>query len=217
MAASAGWWKPTLLLCFFGAETIVFGILAEDRNPFFSSSGTIIGDGYARCRFPNLTSTMGGLSVVSLLLTILAGHLAVFYPYATNNTNQQPAAAVPLLALFRSTSLVVFFLVAELVSASALAMLYGATIRQTHVVNYLVLRLAYDGTIRCRSTVTTDGHFGGGALLAMEATLMWLLCQLLALEARANYLDGLNGDVNKDDGGNNKKYDRDHVDFTEYA
>lgn len=58
---------------------------------------------------------MGGLSVVSLLLTILAGHLAVFYPYAANNANQQPAAAVPRLALFRSTSLIVFFVVAEYV------------------------------------------------------------------------------------------------------
>ncbi|XBI23158.1 hypothetical protein VPH35_064090 [Triticum aestivum] len=217
MAAFAGWWKPTLLLCFFGTQTIVFSILAEDRNPFFGSSGTIIGDGYARCRFPNLTSTMGGLSVVSLLLTILAGHLAVFYPYAANNANQQPAAAVPRLALFRSTSLIVFFVIAELVSASALAMLYGATIRQTHFVNYLVLRLAYDRTMRCPSTITTDGHFGCGALLAMEATLMWLVCQLLVLEARANYLEGLNGDNNKDHGGSNKKYDGDHVDFTEYA
>ena len=64
------------------------------------------------CEFSRLSVVMGILSVISLLITILIGHRAVFYPYPTNKTNQQPAT-VPRRALLRSTILIVFFIIAE--------------------------------------------------------------------------------------------------------
>ena len=33
------------------------------------------------------------------------------------------------------------------------------------------------------------GLFGGAAFLALDAALFWLVCQMLALNARADYLD----------------------------
>jgi hypothetical protein len=47
--------------------------------------------------------------------------------------------------------------------------------------------------------------FGGGALLALDAMLMWFVCLLMSLEARADYLD-LHGE-DENGAGNNKKLD----------
>jgi hypothetical protein len=33
------------------------------------------------------------------------------------------------------------------------------------------------------------GLFGGAAFLALDASLFWLVCQMLALNARADYMD----------------------------
>ncbi|VAH70424.1 unnamed protein product [Triticum turgidum subsp. durum] len=207
MAASA-WSKLALLLCYFGLKAFVFGIVAENKKPQFGT-GTVTGDGYVMCDFSRLSVVMGILSVISLLITILIGHRAVFYPYPTNKTNQQPAS-VPRRALLRSTILIVFFIIAELVSISALVMLVGATKTQAANLRYQ-LRIQPDGTMSCPSnTDKMDGHFGGGALLALDAALIWFICQLLALEARANYLDRLPGD-DEDYDDNNKKHDGDNV------
>ncbi|KAF7033982.1 hypothetical protein CFC21_045040 [Triticum aestivum] len=207
MAASA-WSKLALLLCYFGLKAFVFGIVAENKKPQFGT-GTVIGDGYVMCEFSRLSVVMGILSVISLLIAILIGHRAVFYPYPTNRTSQQPAT-VPRRALLRSTILIVFFIIAEVVSVSALVMLVKVTKAEAANLRYQQ-PMQPDGTMSCPSmTGKMDGHFGGGALLALDAALIWFVCQLLALEARANYLDRLPGDDEEDEE-NNKKHDGDIV------
>jgi hypothetical protein len=64
------------------------------------------------CELPRLSVAMGSLSVLSLLLTVLAGHFAVLYPYTgKKKTAHQPE--IPRRALFRKTSLTIFFVMAE--------------------------------------------------------------------------------------------------------
>ncbi|XP_051220871.1 uncharacterized protein [Lolium perenne] len=207
MDSSPGWLKRALIIFFFGVKAIIFGMVAENKLPVFGKS-IITGeddDSMVMCELPRLSVAMGSLSVLSLLLTVLAGHFAVLYPYTgKKKTAHQPE--IPRRALFRKTSLTIFFVMAELVSASALAMLFWATITEHANLRYMPTMLP-DGTLSCPSTAKTDGMFGGGALLALDATLMWFVCLLMSLEARANYLD-LHGGVQDDiDDGSKKKLD----------
>jgi hypothetical protein len=59
------------------------------------------------CELPRLSVAMGSLSVLSLLLTVVAGHIAVLRPYPANKKT------VPRRALLRKTGLAVFFVIAE--------------------------------------------------------------------------------------------------------
>jgi hypothetical protein len=83
-------------------------------------------------------------------------------------------------------------------------MLFWATITEHANLRYMPTMLP-DGTLSCPSTAKTDGMFGGGALLALDATLMWFVCLLMSLEARADYLDLHGGDRDDIDGGSKKK------------
>lgn len=58
------------------------------------------------CKFPSdPTIAMGSLSLVALVVAAIVGHVAIFFPYS--------GKSVPRGALFQSTSLTVFFVVAE--------------------------------------------------------------------------------------------------------
>jgi hypothetical protein len=58
------------------------------------------------CKFPSdPTIVMGSLSIVALAFATIVGHFAVFHSYS--------GKSVPRRALFQSTSLSVFFVVAE--------------------------------------------------------------------------------------------------------
>ncbi|KAG8084518.1 hypothetical protein GUJ93_ZPchr0010g9813 [Zizania palustris] len=141
-------------------------------------SGTPIkGKDVVLCKFPNdPTVAMGSLSVVSLVLSVIVGHAAVFYPYK--------GKSVPRGVLFQSASLSVFFVIAELVSALALAMLLWATVTEgLHRSN----NIHHDMDTQCPTAKT--GLFGGAAFLALDAALFWLVAQMLALNARSDYLD----------------------------
>jgi hypothetical protein len=83
-------------------------------------------------------------------------------------------------------------------------MLFWATVTQHGNLRYMPA-VQPDGTLSCPSTAKTDGMFGGGALLALDAMLMWFVCLLMSLEARADYLD-LHGE-DENGAGNNKKLD----------
>ncbi|XP_042461524.1 uncharacterized protein LOC122045386 [Zingiber officinale] len=167
--------KIALTVAFFGILSFLFGVIAENKKP---ASGTPIqGKGVVICKFPSdPTIALGSLSVVTLLLTAIAGHVAVYFPYK--------GKTVPVQALFQSASLVIFFLIAEAVSALALAMMLWATIveglhhsRNTH----------YNLDTTCPTAKT--GLFGGAAFLSLDASLIWLVCQILTLNARADYLE----------------------------
>ena len=58
------------------------------------------------CKFPDDPSILlGTLSVVTLVLAAIAGHVAVYFPYK--------GKSVPRNALFRSATLSTFFVLAE--------------------------------------------------------------------------------------------------------
>jgi hypothetical protein len=65
------------------------------------------------CELPRLSVAMGSLSVLSLLLTVVVGHIAVLRPYPANKKTGHQHATVPRRALLRKTGLVVFFVIAE--------------------------------------------------------------------------------------------------------
>ncbi|KAJ1261362.1 hypothetical protein BS78_09G024100 [Paspalum vaginatum] len=174
MALSASL-RFSLILAFFGILAFVLGVIAENKKP---ASGTPIqGKDVVICKFPSDPSiAMGSMSVVALVAAAIVGHVAIFFPYSSKS--------VPRGALFQSTSLTVFFVVAELVSGLALAMLLWATITEgIHRSN----NIHHDMDYQCPTAKT--GLFGGAAFLALDAALFWLVCQMLALNARADYLD----------------------------
>ncbi|XP_062179289.1 uncharacterized protein LOC133883904 [Phragmites australis] len=167
--------RIALIITFFGLLAFVLGVISENKKP---ASGTPIqGKDVVICKFPSdPTLAMGSLSLVALVLAAIIGHVAIFYPYS--------GKSVPRGALFQSTSLSVFFVVAELVSFLAFAMLLWATVTEglhrTHNIHH-------DMNYQCPTAKT--GLFGGAAFLALDASLFWLVCQMLALNARADYLD----------------------------
>ncbi|KAG8084517.1 hypothetical protein GUJ93_ZPchr0010g9813 [Zizania palustris] len=167
--------RIALTISFFGLLAFLLGVIAENKKP---PSGTPIkGKDVVLCKFPNdPTVAMGSLSVVSLVLSVIVGHAAVFYPYK--------GKSVPRGVLFQSASLSVFFVIAELVSALALAMLLWATVTEgLHRSN----NIHHDMDTQCPTAKT--GLFGGAAFLALDAALFWLVAQMLALNARSDYLD----------------------------
>ncbi|KAG1339166.1 hypothetical protein COCNU_04G014720 [Cocos nucifera] len=141
-------------------------------------SGTpIVGKGVVICKFPSdPTIALGSFSVVMLFLAVIVGHVAVYFPYKGKSVPQQ--------ALFRSTPLVVFFVIAEMLSALAMGMMMWATI--TEGLNR-VHNIHHDLKTQCPTAKT--GLFGGAAFLSLDAVLMWLVCQMLTLNARGDYLD----------------------------
>ncbi|KAG8066992.1 hypothetical protein GUJ93_ZPchr0005g15302 [Zizania palustris] len=72
----------------------------------------------------------------------------------------------------------------RLVSALSFAMLLWATITEgLHRAN----NIHHDLDTQCPTAKT--GLFGGAAFLALDASLFWLVAQMLALNARSDYLD----------------------------
>uniref|UniRef100_A0A0A9AJG8 MARVEL domain-containing protein n=1 Tax=Arundo donax TaxID=35708 RepID=A0A0A9AJG8_ARUDO len=167
--------RIALIVAFFGLLAFVLGVIAENKKPPYGTP--IQGKDVVLCKFPNdPTIAMGSLSLVALVLTAIVGHVAIFHPYS--------GKSVPRGALFQSTSLSVFFVVAELVSALAFAMLIWATVTEgLHRTN----NIHHDMDYQCPTAKT--GLFGGAAFLSLDAALFWLVCQMLALNTRADYLD----------------------------
>ncbi|CAN6444920.1 unnamed protein product [Victoria cruziana] len=158
-----------------GSIAFILGVIAENKKP---SAGDIITLKEAvMCKFPNdPTVPLGSLSFVFLLLSTAFGFTAVFLPYK--------GKSIPAGALFRSTSLGVFFAIATLVSVLAGTLMLWATISESlHIKNNFHEDLNYT----CPSAKT--GLFGGAAFLALDSTLLWLVCQMLTLNSRADYED----------------------------
>ncbi|XP_072961816.1 uncharacterized protein [Typha angustifolia] len=167
--------KFALAVAFFGSLAFIFGVVAENKKPPFGTP--IKGKDVVICKFPSdPTIALGSFSVVTLVITAVIGHLAVFFPYK--------GRSVPHEALFRSTSLVVFFIVAEVVSALALGMMMWATITEGL---HRSRNVHHNLETQCPTAKT--GLFGGAAFLALDAALFWLVCEMLTLNARADYLD----------------------------
>ncbi|KAJ8466736.1 hypothetical protein OPV22_029288 [Ensete ventricosum] len=158
-----------------GFMSFLLAIFAETTKPPFGTP--IQAKDAVICKFPDDPSILlGTLSVVTLVLAAIAGHAAVYFPYK--------GKSVPRNALFRSTTLSTFFVIAEVITVLALVMLLWTT---TSEVLHRSRNVHRDLTTQCPTAKT--GLFGGGAFLALDAALFWLICQMLTLNARSDYLD----------------------------
>ncbi|XP_031503954.1 uncharacterized protein LOC116266761 [Nymphaea colorata] len=156
-----------------GSIAFILGVIAENKKP---SAGEIITlKDAVICKFPNdPTVALGSLSFVFLLFSTACGLAAVFFPYK--------GKSIPAEGLFRSTSLAVFFAIATLVSVLAgILMLWATTSESLHIKHKFHKDLNY----ACPTAKT--GLFGGAAFLALDSTLLWLVCQMLTLNSRADY------------------------------
>ncbi|KAL5723630.1 hypothetical protein ACHQM5_007006 [Ranunculus cassubicifolius] len=162
------------LLCFlFGTISFILGVIAENKKP---ASGIAFGKDVVTCKFPNdPTVALGSISVVSLLISAIIGITSVFYSYE--------GKSVPTGVLFESTSLVVFFIIAILVTVAGGAMMLWVTITEAlhhvHNTNHVA---GYE----CPTAKT--GLFGGAAFLCFCSMLFWLICQMLTHNSREDHL-----------------------------
>ncbi|XP_043725267.1 uncharacterized protein LOC122671870 [Telopea speciosissima] len=164
----------SLTVAAFGVLAFIFGVVAENKKPLYGTP--ITGKGVVICKYPSdPTVALGSLSIVALFLSACFGLFSIFYPYKGNS--------VPKAALFRSTTLVVFFIVALAVSVLAEGMMMWATITEGL---HISLNVHHNLDYQCPTAKT--GLFGGAAFLALDASLFWLICQMLTLNARADYL-----------------------------
>ncbi|XP_077224651.1 uncharacterized protein LOC143857970 [Tasmannia lanceolata] len=159
----------------FGILAFIFGVIAENKKP--ASGNPIQVKDIVICKYPaDATVALGSLSVVTLFISSILGITAVFFPYK--------GQSVPTKALFQSTTLVVFFAVAVSVSVLAEGMMMWASITEGL---HRVRNVHHDLQTGCPTAKT--GLFGGAAFLALDASLFWLVCQMLTLNARADYLE----------------------------
>ncbi|KAJ4959356.1 hypothetical protein NE237_026467 [Protea cynaroides] len=165
----------SLTVTAFGVLAFILGVIAENKKP---ASGTPIdGKGVIICKFPSdPTVALGSISIIALFLSTCFGLFSIFYPYK--------GKYVPTEALFRSTTSVVFFIVAVGVSVLAEVLLIWTTITEAL---HISRNIHHDLNYQCPTAKT--GLFGGAAFLALDASLFWLICQILTLNARADYLE----------------------------
>ncbi|XP_010278470.1 PREDICTED: uncharacterized protein LOC104612652 [Nelumbo nucifera] len=165
----------SLTVAALGVLSFILGIIAENKKP--ASGIAIPGKDVVICKYPSdPTVALGSLSVVALFLCTCLGLVSVFYPYK--------GKSVPTEALFRSSSLVVFFTIAIGVSVLAEGMMMWASITEGL---HLARNVHHNLETGCPTAKT--GLFGGAAFLALDASLFWLICQMLTLNARADYLE----------------------------
>lgn len=163
-----------LAVAFFGAVAFILGVVAENKKPLFGTR--IEGKGVIICQYPSdPTVALGSISIVALLFSALLGVLSVFYPYK--------GKSVPNATLFSSTTLVVFLIVAGVVTVLGEAMMVWVTITEG-------LHRAYNThhNMDAECATAKTGLFGGAAFMALNAALFWLICQMLALNVREDYL-----------------------------
>ncbi|XP_074575501.1 uncharacterized protein LOC141831953 [Curcuma longa] len=158
-----------------GFLSFILAIVAENKKPPFGTP--IQGKGVVICKFPSdMTVLAGALSAVALVFTIIAGHVAVFFPYK--------GKAVSSNVLFGYFTLFVFFVIAEIVSTLAFAFLIWTVVteglhRKRNV--HFVL------TTQCPTAKT--GMFGGAAFLALDAAILWLVCLMLTMNVRSDHFE----------------------------
>ncbi|PKA58483.1 hypothetical protein AXF42_Ash008770 [Apostasia shenzhenica] len=159
----------------FGVLAFIFGVIAENKKPAVGIPVPM--KDYVLCKFPSdPTVPLGSLSVVALAVSSGLGLVAVLFPYK--------GKFVPKDAIFHGMTLRVFFLVAVLVTVFAETMMMWATITEGL---HRTLNRHKDMDYACPTAKT--GLFGGAAFLALDASLFWLVCQMLTLNARADYLE----------------------------
>ncbi|KAL8208299.1 hypothetical protein R6Q57_007711 [Mikania cordata] len=171
--------QMSLIVGTLGVLSFILGVIAENKKP---ASGTpITGKDVVICKYPtDPTVALGYLSFGFLVASTVAGGLSLFYPYK--------GKSIPWPALFQSTSFFIFFLIALGSTGLAATMLLWPTITEHR---HLVSNVHHNLETTCPTAKT--GLLGGGAFLALDAALFWLVSLMLADNAREDYFDDLKG------------------------
>ncbi|XVF74909.1 hypothetical protein PTKIN_Ptkin13bG0148100 [Pterospermum kingtungense] len=129
------------------------------------------------CNYPSDPAiVLGFLSIASLAISLLSGYYSVFYPYK--------GKSVPRAAFFRSITFLVFFLITLALSMLAAGMLCWVTIAELVYITNNV-----HGNMKTTCSTVKSGLFGGGAFMALNAALFWLICLILVDDIRKAYFD----------------------------
>ncbi|GLJ12552.1 hypothetical protein SUGI_0193390 [Cryptomeria japonica] len=153
----------------------MFGVIAENKKP--GEVDRIQLGSMTKCFYPSDPSIiLGSFSIICLAISSCFGVKSIFFSYN--------GKTIPTHALWRSTTLVAFFILSILLSILATSFLMWATItegvhrhRNVHT----------DPVGKCPTAKT--GLFGGAGFLALDAGLFWLICQMLTMNAREDYED----------------------------
>ncbi|XP_022714651.1 uncharacterized protein LOC111274343 isoform X1 [Durio zibethinus] len=161
----------------FGMKSFVYGIVAENKKPLSGQPQISRGADHIICKYPSdPTVVLGFLSIASLAVSVLVGCYSVFYPYK--------GKSVPRYVFFRSMSFFVFFLITVALSFLAAGMLSWVTITELlHLTN----NVHKDMNTTCPTA--KSGLLGGAALMALNASLFWLICLMLADDVRTDYFE----------------------------
>ncbi|KAJ0083329.1 hypothetical protein Patl1_30959 [Pistacia atlantica] len=163
------------IVAVLGVTAFILGIVAENKKP--ASGVPTISGGVVICKYPSdPTVYLGFLSISSLGAAVAIGLYAIFHPYR--------GMSVPLNVFFRNTKFSVFFNITVCLSLLAEGMLLWTTITE---LKHLTSNVHHNLKTTCPTAKT--GLFGGGAFLALDASLFWLICLMLADNARDDYFD----------------------------
>ncbi|MCO5607689.1 hypothetical protein L7F22_061887 [Adiantum nelumboides] len=156
-----------------GLLSFLFGIVAENKKP---ASGIVTQQGdLTYCVYSaDPYVPLGALSAIFLAATSVLGVTSIFFAY-----NKE---AVPVGALARSKMLVTFSIISCILFFAAEGLILWASITENAYHNYRI-----HDTAKCPTAKT--GLMGGAAFLALDTMLFWLVCQMLTMNARADYLE----------------------------
>lgn len=164
-----------LLTSLCGIVSFICGVVAENKKP---ASGTVIqGKDVVICKYSSDPMLyLGYISFGFLLLCAIVGFKSLSYPYKKKS--------IPYSALFGTKTMSVFFSIAWLTVGLAAALILWPTItEQIHHTNNVHKNLEYT----CPTAKT--GLIGGGAFVSLSSCLFWLICLMLADNAREDYFD----------------------------
>ncbi|KAI0501960.1 hypothetical protein KFK09_016905 [Dendrobium nobile] len=162
---------------FFGILSFVLGIVAELKKVTPAAGTPIPGKDGVICIFPKDPSVaLGALSAISVLISSAVGLYAIHFPYK--------GQSVPRKALLASITMKIFYYGAIVLTITGV----GATLFNTINEGLIHARNVHeDLEYRCPTAKT--GLFGGASFLNLDASLFWLVCQMLVRNAREDYFD----------------------------
>ncbi|KAM7267220.1 hypothetical protein ACFE04_009386 [Oxalis oulophora] len=173
----------SIIVITLGLASFVLGIIAENKKP---ASGTpIVGKGVVICNYPSdPTVVLGIFSIVFLLASSAMGYCSVFHSYK--------GKSVPKSVMFQNTTFTTFFYIAWFTAGLAAALLLWPTITEQM---HLSRNVHHNLETTCPTAKT--GVLGGGAFLAFDSALFWLVTLMLASNTRKDYFEDIKDEAAK--------------------
>ncbi|XP_072955142.1 uncharacterized protein [Typha angustifolia] len=158
---------------FFGMLAFILDVFAELKKPPF---GTPVPEkGVIICKFPvDPSIALGAMSIVAMLISVALGIVSIFFPYKGKPISKK--------VLFQDTLLIVFFNLSLVISIAGAGMTLWATFSESlHRIHNV------HDDLRTTCPTAKTGLFGGAAFLHLDASLLWLICMMLALNIREDH------------------------------